>query len=234
MKERTESGRMNFTLIELLVVVAIIAIIAAMLLPALSKAREKAHTSACLNNLKQIGVGMISYADTYENWLAPQYFSYPKAVYWYANIAANMGDDPGLLTDYTLLKTRIFHCQARRTWQISGGKIIPYSNNYAFNCKMGTADTSNGWYLVKTSMIRRPSLVIYVGDSIASGVDANTGTDKSRINYGARGNAFTVSQSYVPVDIHGGSANFSFIDGHSGAMRRSELTQPNIDYTRLN
>ena len=68
------SVKHGFTLIELLVVIAIIAILAAILMPALSSARERGRSATCISNQKQLGLASMQYQEDFNGWYIPTYF----------------------------------------------------------------------------------------------------------------------------------------------------------------
>src|SRR4051794_20709927 len=80
----------GFTLVELLVVIGIIAVLIGILMPALGKARKSANAVACMSNLRQLNIGMISYADANKGFTMP--FDETPGNYWHHRLAPYVGD----------------------------------------------------------------------------------------------------------------------------------------------
>ena len=78
--QHTLRSKVAFTLVELLIVIAIIAILAALLLPALTRAKQSARATSCFNNLRQIGIACFSYASDQKRFPSALDWLYPNTV----------------------------------------------------------------------------------------------------------------------------------------------------------
>ena len=225
--------RNAFTLIELLMVIAIIAILAAILMPVLQQAKQRAWTGQCISNLRQIGMGMKMFAD--ENGEL-----YPESgadIYWNA-IDPGTGKQSWMqqIYQYTM-NTNLYECPGNV--QLPPAMRGPF--NYFNGCRAAYIQ-SGGDAAVNSTEIRFPAAYVLSGDTC--GIPNNTvgegpgftfdnnDADKDDYTQNCVGGP-TNGTPYELWQVHLGGQNILFGDGHAQLYNRYVPTEMTFHYTTI-
>lgn len=179
--------RRAFTLIELLVVIAIISVLAALLLPVLGRAKQQAWATACLGNVKQIGMAARMYADDFDDAL-------PRS--------AHSGQSwVGTLQPY---------CAGTNLWRCPRDKNQTRFFSYAVSdYLLPNPDSTVGFS--RFTQVPAPAQTLWLGESAEKNLDDHF--HFSPVNDGSYAPPFFARQ--VEVKAHGAGANYLFVDGHT-------------------